>query len=137
MKNKGKKTLPPRCPYCGHTSVLRPASWVHGDGATARHLYVCSQYPVCNSYVGAHDKTLAPLGTLAGPELRHKRIKAHQLFDRIWQSGIMSRDDAYSWLKYTFGLTGAFAHIGVFSDYYCEQLILRSRELLRNNKIAC
>lgn len=137
MKNKKRKTQTPRCPYCGHPSLLKPASLVYGEKAKEKHLYVCSRYPVCNSYVGVHERTLDPLGTLANPALRHKRIQAHRLFDRIWKSGIMSRDDAYSWLRYTFGLTGAFAHIGVFSDYYCEQLILRSRELLRNNKIAC
>lgn len=137
MKNKKKKMHPPRCPYCGRHSILRPASLVHGEDVTTKFLYVCSRYPVCDSYVGVHERTLEPLGTLAGPELRHKRIQAHRWFDRIWQSGIMSRDDAYQWLRYSFGLTGAYAHIGVFSDYYCEQLIQKSQELLHNHKIAC
>lgn len=110
---------------------------VHGDKTHEQNLYVCSQYPKCNAYVGVHEGTLKPLGTLANAELRSKRIHAHHLFDRIWQSGIMSRDAAYQWLRYSFGLTGAYAHIGEFSDYYCEQLIDMSKQLLHNNKIAC
>lgn len=137
MKNKKKKLHPPRCPYCGNHAVLQSASLVYGEKATAKHLYVCSQYPVCNSYVGVHEQTLEPLGTLANPNLRHKRIQAHRLFDRIWKSGIMTRDGAYQWLRFSFGLTGTYAHIGEFSDYYCEQLIARATELLHNNKIAC
>lgn len=137
MKTKKKKSHAPRCHYCGHTSVLRPASLVHGEKANVKLLYVCSQYPACNAYVGVHERTLEPLGTLADSALRRKRIQAHDLFDRIWKSRVMTRDEAYSWLRYSFGLKGAHAHIGEFSDYYCDQLIQRSRELLHNNKIAC
>lgn len=136
MKNIKKKQHAPRCPYCGHSAVLKPASFVYGDEAKTKHLYVCTQYPQCDAYVGVHEGTLEPMGTLANAALRQKRIRAHRTFDRIWQSGIMSRDAAYQWLRYSFGLTGAYAHIGVFSDYYCELLIARSKELLHNNKIA-
>ena len=33
-----------KCPYCGHTAVLRDASYVYGEKAIEEHLYVCSRY---------------------------------------------------------------------------------------------
>ena len=78
------KKKPIRCPYCGGTAVLRDASYVYGGESGHKHLYVCQHYPECNAYVGVHEGTLIPLGTLADRELRNKRIRAHQTFDRIW-----------------------------------------------------
>ena len=60
--------------------------------------YVCSRYPDCDSFVMAHAKTLKPMGSLAGPELRRLRYNAHKEFNRLYQSGIMSKRDAYQWL---------------------------------------
>lgn len=136
MKRKPKKLCAPHCPYCGHTAVLKPATLVYGEKTRVKFLYVCSQYPQCDAYVGVHEKTMEPLGTLADGALRHKRIRAHRLFDQIWQSGIMDLSGAYLWLRSGFGLNYKQGHIGEFSDYYCEQLIHRSEELLHNNKIA-
>ena len=56
--------------------------------------YVCSRYPDCDSFVMAHAKTLKPMGSLAGPELRRLRYNAHKEFNRLYQSGIMSKRDA-------------------------------------------
>lgn len=41
MKTRKK---PIKCPYCGHTAVLRDASYVYGENAVEEHLYVCSRY---------------------------------------------------------------------------------------------
>ena len=49
--------------------------------------YVCSRYPDCDSFVMAHAKTLKPMGSLAGPELRRLRYNAHKEFNRLYQSG--------------------------------------------------
>ena len=75
MKTRKK---PIKCPYCGHTAVLRDASYVYGENAVEEHLYVCSRYPECNAYVGVHKGTFIPKGTLANGDLRHKRIETHQ-----------------------------------------------------------
>ena len=92
-----KKSI--KCPYCGGTAVLRDASYVYGGETGHKHLYVCQHYPECNSYVGVHEGTLTPLGTLADSELRNKRIRAHQTFDRIWKSGILTKKNAYRWMQ--------------------------------------
>ena len=92
-----KKSI--KCPYCGGTAVLRDASYVYGGESGRKHLYVCQHYPECNSYVGVHEGTLTPLGTLANSELRNKRILAHQTFDRIWKNGILTKKNAYRWMQ--------------------------------------
>ena len=80
---------------CGAQAFLRPASAIFGENSHGGHLYVCSRYPVCNSYVGAHRKSLKPKGTLANGELRHKRIEAHRAFNVLWENGTMEKWQAY------------------------------------------
>lgn len=97
-----KKSI--KCPYCGGTAVLRDASYVYGGESGHKHLYVCQHYPEYNAYVGVHEGTLIPLGTLTDSELRNKRILAHQTFDRIWKNGILSKKNAYRWMQDIFCL---------------------------------
>ena len=75
---KQKKSI--RCPYCGGTAVLRDASFVYGEKSYGGKVYVCSNYPKCDAYVGVHPGTRIPKGTLADQELRKKRMLAHQIF---------------------------------------------------------
>lgn len=44
------------------TGVLRPAAYVYGDNNLdpEKYLYVCSGYPSCDSYIGAHKKVCVP-----------------------------------------------------------------------------
>lgn len=130
---KSSKIRPPVCPYCGSRSVLRDASYVYHEKQFETHLYVCSRYPSCDSYVGVHKDGFRPKGTLANSELRNRRIIAHKVFDEIWRSGIMSRRNAYCWLQDITGLTESQAHIGMFSEYSCDQLIKACNEVLARN----
>lgn len=124
-----------RCPYCGSTAILRDASYVHGEKSRGGKVYVCSHYPVCNSYVNVQSGTTIPIGTLANKELRKKRIRAHKIFDQIWKQGILSKAEAYRWIADKFCLNEQQAHIGKFSDYMCDQLIKESQKVLRCNNI--
>ena len=132
-KTKTKTTI--KCPYCGRTAVLRKASYVHKNASDRDFLYVCSGYPDCDAYVGVHTGTKLPMGTLADAKLRRKRIETHQVFDAIWQNGILTKKDAYRWMGDIFCLTTAQAHIGHFSHYYCDRLMDASRKVLQNNHI--
>ncbi|MBP3595289.1 MAG: hypothetical protein J6J44_12215 [Lachnospiraceae bacterium] len=125
-----------KCPYCGRNAVLRSARYVYKDAAFEKNLYVCSGYPECDAYVGVHEGTQVPKGTLANGDLRHKRIEAHRLFDAIWKNGVFSRKDAYRWMQDVFCLTDTQAHIGEFSEYRCDCLIEECRKVLRNNHIT-
>jgi hypothetical protein len=114
-----------KCP-CGARAYLRPASAVHGENARTEYLYVCSRYPACDSYVGVHQKSRKPLGTLADGDLRNARIRAHRAFDRLWKSGLMKKWQAYKWLQAALGLNSGQAHIGQFSAYMCDRVIALS-----------
>lgn len=127
-----KQTI--RCPYCGGTAILRNASYVYGDKSRGGQVYVCSHYPICDSYVGVHPGSVIPKGTLANKELRQKRIQAHQTFDQIWKQRILSKPDAYRWIADKFCLNTRQAHIGYFSSYMCDQLIAESMKVLHNNR---
>lgn len=131
MKNQRLK-----CPYCGRLAVLRPAAFVYGDNAIEEHVYVCANYPACDSYVGVHRGTLKPKGTLANGDLRNIRIRAHKLFSQFWANGIMTKKQAYRWIQYKFALTEDQAHIGSFSEYMCRQLMDECQKTLANNRIA-
>ena len=113
-----------KCPYCGSLAYLRPASVVHGDRAVpGMKLYVCARYPACDAYVTAHRSSLIPMGTLAGPELRRKRQLAHAAFNRLWESGLMTKKQAYLWLQAKLDLPESEAHIARFSEWRCQQVI--------------
>ena len=124
-----------RCPYCGSPAILKDASYVYGHNSSGGKVYVCSHYPACDSYVGVHQGTLLPKGSLAGPALRKKRIQAHRIFDQLWRQGIFSRQEAYRWIADRFCLETHQAHIGNFSDYMCDQLIQEASKVLKNNHI--
>lgn len=127
------KRLTVRCPYCGSKASKRPASYVYGEKADkSSYLYVCDRYPVCDSYVAAHEKSGLPMGTLANADLRKLRIEAHKALDIIWQSGYMSRTQEYKWLQAKLDLPASEMHIGHFNEYYCKLLIAECRQAYRN-----
>lgn len=137
-KRKKKKTTQQqiRCPYCGANTVIRPASEIYQDPRRTDELYVCSNYPRCNSYVSMYPGTKKPMGPLANGDLRNLRIRAHRKFDQIWQTRIMSRDQAYRWMADYFCLPLREAHIGNFNEYRCKELINKCESVLAANQRA-
>lgn len=131
-ENKIKKIT---CPYCGANAVLRKDKYVHGERGKGEWLYVCANYPACDAYVSTHKGTKNPRGSLAKGDLRNKRIRAHKIFDLIWQKNIMSKKEAYRWIEYCMGLGKDEGHIGYFSDYRCELLMDKAKKVLENNHI--
>lgn len=111
----------PVCPRCGVPA--RPARGrdlsgvpdTHGD----RLFYVC---PSCDARVGCH-RDGRPLGTLAGPRLRAARRSAHAAFDPLWQSGRLTRAEAYAWLAARLGLPLERTHIGEFDEDLCFRVV--------------
>ena len=58
------------------------------------YVWVCSNYPKCDAYVGCHEGTTLPLGRPANARLRTLKAEAHKQFDPIWKSGLMNRREA-------------------------------------------
>ena len=123
------------CPYCGAHAVLRKGSFVYGLKSKVEYLYVCANYPECDSYVGVHSGTKIPKGTLANSELRNKRIKAHKFLDQVWKNNLMTKKEAYRWLAYSMGITFDMGHIAKFSEYRCDELMSLCKGILERNNI--
>ena len=137
MKKKKKtKTAQRRilCPKCGAMAILRPASEIYGDPRRTDRLYVCSNYPKCRSYVSTYPGTNVPMGVLADGDLRNLRIQAHRKFDEVWKTGIMSRENAYRWMADRLGISMRDAHIAMFGEYRCRELIRECEQVLANHR---
>lgn len=118
---RANKRVNIKCPYCGARAYLRPASVVYGDKALpGSKLYVCGNFPACDSYVAAHRTTQQPMGTLANKNLRRERQTAHAVFNQLWKCGLMTKRQAYLWLQAKLDLPECEAHIAKFSEGRCH-----------------
>lgn len=124
----GMRTM--RCPYCKRPVVARSAEGIYHNNAEGVNLLVCSGYPTCDAYVRTHPGTNIPMGSLANKQLRTLRRKAHDQFNQLYQLGVMSKNDAYSWLASVLNVPKSQAHIGYLGDYYCQMVIEESQKLL-------
>lgn len=111
------------CPYCGAKAVLRNSSEVFSKPKYNEMMWVCSNYPNCDAYVGCHKGTSIPLGRLANQRLRNLKKEAHRQFDPIWKSGLMSRKEAYRWLADMLHIPCDECHIGMFDIKMCQKVI--------------
>ncbi len=125
-----------RCPYCGSTVILRSAEGIYRDNPNDTMLYVCSKYPECDTYIRVQPGTKRAMGSLANGGLRALRREAHQYFDRLHLSGVMSRKEAYEWLAGVLQSPMSQTHIGYLGEYYCRQVIAESRKLMENRQRA-
>lgn len=106
------------CPYCS-----QPAKWVDNAEIYGRRygtsymMYYCKP---CDAYVGCHQNTRQPLGVLANKELREWRKKAHAVFDPLWKTKKMNRQDAYHLL---YEKTGKWIHMGESDIETCKLVI--------------
>jgi len=123
-----------RCPYCGSHAILRSADGIYRENSRDVKLYVCANYPNCDSYVRVHQGTVIPVGSLADQKLRALRKTAHDHFDKLHMTGLMSKDEAYAWLAGILQSPRSQAHIGYLSEYYCQQVIDESQRLLAARK---
>ena len=73
---------------------------------------------------------MRPMGTLANGDLRHKRIEAHRALNKVVQAGIMTKHGAYIWLQNRLCLREKDMHIGMFSEYRCEETIRECNTLM-------
>lgn len=107
-----------KCPYC-----KKEALWTSNDVVYGRKYgksFMCYYCRDCDAYVGCHQNSKRPLGTMANKELRQYRIKAHAVFDPLWREKVMSRKSAYRFLERYFG---KFIHIGESDIETCKQII--------------
>lgn len=124
MPGQSKK-LTLMCPYCHGKADLQPGDRVWPNKGQSP-LYVCENYPRCNSYVRCHEGTTRPLGTLADKRLRGLRKIAHDVFDPLWKASDneLGRSVAYEVAGTVMGVKGEF-HIGNLDAAGCQEFIRR------------
>lgn len=117
-----------KCPYCGGGISLTTNDIVYGKIYGNGYVYVCDNYPTCDSYVGTH-KDISPLGRLSNKELRRKKQVAHVIFDCLWKWKKVTDNDkkarikAYKWLACEMGKKLEDTHIGYFDEQEVEKVI--------------
>ena len=57
-----------------------------------------------------------------GSPLAKARIAAHGAFDVLWQSGSMSRGEAYQWLADQLGIPKHECHMVYFDEVTCDRV---------------
>lgn len=106
------------CPYCHNQAI-----WVSNEKIYGRRygksymVWLCKD---CDAYVGCHNNTHRPLGTMANAELRKARNKAHAAIDPLWKSGKYPRPVVYAKLKKYFGRE---IHVGESDLKQCQEII--------------
>lgn len=124
------------CPYCNSIATLESSTRVY-FGRDFGLLYLCSNYPECDAYVGVHKGTTRPLGRLANEELRHWKKKAHAAFDPLWKlklikrkrergegyKKVYARGSGYKWLAEKLGIDFRDCHIGMFNVDMCKRVV--------------
>jgi ssDNA-binding Zn-finger/Zn-ribbon topoisomerase 1 len=106
-----------KCPDCGTVMTYRATS------PYGRPWYACPRYPACNGAHGAHpDGT--PLGVPADKTTRAARVRAHEMFDRLWKNAPSNRKKRkrvkwYAMLREHMQLTREQCHIGSMTREQC------------------
>lgn len=109
------------CPYCGKKAKLVDSIEVYKTRSFGL-IYLCKCVEGW-AYVGINSKTGVPHGSLADSSLRMLRKQAHNLFDKLWKDGIMTRTNAYVWLSTELNINKEDCHIGMFGDELCIKTI--------------
>lgn len=110
------------CPYCGSKVLLK--STIYVSNIPNGFIYVCSDYPFCNAYVGCHKGTTKPLGRLSNKKLRQLKQETHEIFDYLWKTKIIiNRASAYNWLSQIMKIPFHECHIGHFDEKQCIKAI--------------
>lgn len=114
---------PDTCGCCGGRSV----ECVHHDLVYGRAygewpwMYRCL---TCEATVGMHPFTNIPLGTLATRAMRSARTAAQAAFNPLFESGGMTRHEAYEWLAAQLGIANVEqCHIGLFDIETCIRVV--------------
>lgn len=124
---------PTHCRYCGSPVAFCSNSELYGkEYGGWPYGYYCG---FCTAYVGCHPSTRVPLGTMATAALRKKRAAAHNAFDPLWRSKVMSRTKAYSRLAHEMGIRRQDCHIALFEAEDCDKAIAVAERLKKELKL--
>ena len=118
------------CGYCGKAASVASGKILYGANhkLASKYFYYCKP---CQAWVGMHEKTKKPFGTLAKATLRKNRAQAHQCFDPIWMklateyklNKKVARQRGYMWLSNELNINFNECHIAMFDIETCKKVI--------------
>lgn len=107
-----------KCPYCDNEAKWTTNEDIYGKRYGKSYMvYFCDP---CNAYVGCHNNSKKPLGTMADATLRSFRVRAHEKIDPLWKKGEMKRKEVYEMLRKKLGKV---VHIGESNIETCREII--------------
>jgi hypothetical protein len=127
---------PPKCPTCKRDAVFY-ASSERIYGRDYGPVWACPSR-ICDTYVGVHEGTQIPKGTLATKPMREGRKAAHYRFDPLWKDlrlaypeipvpgqhlRSIARKRAYTWLAAQLGIPFDDCHIAMFDVAQCARVV--------------
>lgn len=109
------------CKRCNIKAELVTGEYIYpfNNRYKKNNYYICK---ICGDYVGCHRGTTIALGTLAGEELRKKRVQVHKAFDILW-SDLATRKQAYINLAKKLNISLSKCHIAAFDDNLCKKAL--------------
>lgn len=109
------------CDYCGDNAerVTGKVLYPNMPKLSTALFWRCDP---CQAHVGCHNDG-TPYGTLARPKLRRARRSAHVAFDKLWQSGEMTRNESYKWMQEVLQIAEEEAHIAMLDLELCYELM--------------
>lgn len=117
------------CPYCGGRVNYASNGIIYGRPFGDGFVYVCANFPECDSYVGAHgdkaDKSqrYKPFGTLANKPLREIRRSVHAMIDPYHRLKIMKRREIYRVIAGLLKLPASKTHVGMLDVDQCKKVL--------------
>jgi hypothetical protein len=121
------------CPYCGSQAALKDAFAIYRRFGFGQ-IYQCPT-AACDAYVGVHDDTIKPKGSLANATLRDLRKSAHAVFDPLWKGNrLVERSEVYAAAAMVLGLKEF--HIGDMREEHAVSFLAKQEDLLEEIQIA-
>ncbi|CAN7381015.1 zinc-finger-containing protein [Cupriavidus necator] len=121
---KNPLPAPTHCPYCSAPVDVVSNAEIYGrEYGDWPWAYRCTSKN-CHAYVELPPFTNIPLGTLADAPTREARKRAKAVFNPLWQSERMTRDEAYVWLAGALSIANSEeCHIGWFDVQTCQRVV--------------
>lgn len=127
--------VPTECPFCGGRVELKSSEVIYGKDHGM--MYICTNRPECDSYVGVHEGTDIPLGYLADVELRYWRRLVHSAIDPLWQKARekrKKREGVYAWIASELGKEVAETHVAWMTKRECMTVLKLVPKVLKKNR---
>jgi hypothetical protein len=106
------------CPYCQKEAIWCENKEIYGKNYGKS--YMCYYCKPCNAYVGCHNNTQQPLGTITNKEGREWRKKVHAKIDPLWKTGKIKRGHLYARISKAIGRT---YHTGESTIEDCKKIL--------------